>query len=97
MVRRLVVPPREIGADELRTLSPMPPDGDVLPWTQARPDNDGDGAPTWSPRACSRVSGGWWARTVERDYYYAEGDGGALLWVFYDRARSRWFVQGVMD
>jgi protein ImuB len=41
-----------------------------------------------------RISGGWWARTVERDYYYAQTQRGDLLWVFYDRPRRRWFLHG---
>jgi protein ImuB len=44
-----------------------------------------------------RVSGGWWVRTVERDYYYAETRRGELLWVFYDRPRRRWFLHGTVD
>ena len=49
-----------------------------------------------------RTSGGWWGRAaekhvVERDYYYAETDRGALYWVFFDRVRSAWFLQGYVD
>jgi len=48
-----------------------------------------------------RVSGGWWgtrtATAVERDYYWAETRRGDLLWVFYDRPRRRWFLQGRAD
>ena len=44
-----------------------------------------------------RVSGGWWKRLVERDYYYAETDHGDLLWLFYDRPRKRWFLHGMLD
>ena len=44
-----------------------------------------------------RVSGGWWKRLVERDYYYAETDQGDLLWLFFDRPRQRWFLHGVLD
>jgi protein ImuB len=44
-----------------------------------------------------RVSGGWWVRTVERDYYYAETRGGELLWIYYDRPRRRWFLHGMVD
>ncbi|MDH3200267.1 MAG: hypothetical protein OEM15_05175 [Myxococcales bacterium] len=44
-----------------------------------------------------RVSGGWWKRLVERDYYYAETNYGDLLWLFYDRPRKRWFLHGVLD
>ena len=44
-----------------------------------------------------RVSGGWWARAVERDYYYAEAAGDELLWLFYDRQRRRWYLHGWVD
>ncbi len=44
-----------------------------------------------------RWSGGWWVRTVERDYYYAETRDAELLWVFYDRQRQRWFVHGKLE
>lgn len=44
-----------------------------------------------------RISGGWWVRTVERDYYYAETRRGDLLWIFYDRPRRRWFLHGEVD
>mgnify|MGYP001823147758 CR=1 FL=1 len=44
-----------------------------------------------------RVSGGWWKRLVERDYYYAQTDHGDLLWLFYDRPRKHWFLHGVLD
>ncbi len=44
-----------------------------------------------------RVSGGWWIRTVERDYYFAETQQGEVLWIFYDRPRRRWFLHGYVD
>jgi protein ImuB len=44
-----------------------------------------------------RVSGGWWVRDVERDYYYAQTGTGELLWLYYDRPRRRWFEHGVVD
>lgn len=44
-----------------------------------------------------RVSGGWWVRTVERDYYYAETQHGEILWLYYDRPRRRWFLHGEVD
>jgi len=40
------------------------------------------------------VSGGWWARPVHREYHFAETLRGDLLWVYYDRQRRRWFLQG---
>lgn len=44
-----------------------------------------------------RISGGWWVKTVERDYYYVETQRGDVLWVFYDRPRRRWFLHGFVD
>ena len=44
-----------------------------------------------------RVSGGWWVRTVERDYYFAETNRGEVLWIYYDRPRRRWFLHGLVD
>lgn len=43
------------------------------------------------------VSGGWWARPVHREYHFAETKGGERLWVFYDRPRRRWFLQGSVE
>ena len=52
------------------------------------------------------VSGGWWARAggsteeraaVRREYYFAETSRGDLYWVYYDRGRGRWFMQGRVE
>lgn len=43
------------------------------------------------------VSGGWWMRPVHRDYYFAETRKGGLFWVYYDRNRRRWFLQGRLE
>jgi protein ImuB len=40
------------------------------------------------------VSGHWWKQPTFRDYHFAETKNGEQLWVFYDRAKSRWFLQG---
>ena len=42
-------------------------------------------------------SGGWWNREIQREYYYAETRGGDLLWLYYDRIRRRWFLQGAVE
>jgi protein ImuB len=42
-------------------------------------------------------SGGWWNREIQRDYYFAETRRGDLLWVYYDRVRRRWFLQGSIE
>jgi protein ImuB len=40
------------------------------------------------------VSGGWWAGEVHRDYHFAEGEDGEIVWVYWDERRERWFLQG---
>jgi protein ImuB len=42
-------------------------------------------------------SGGWWRREIQRDYYFAETRRGDLLWLYYDRVRRRWFLQGWVE
>ncbi len=47
------------------------------------------------------VSGGWWLHQVHhevhREYHYAGTESGELLWVYYDRRRRRWFLQGRVE
>jgi protein ImuB len=43
------------------------------------------------------VSGGWWNRAVHREYHFAETKRGELLWVYYDRHRRRWYLQGRVE
>jgi protein ImuB len=43
------------------------------------------------------VSGGWWNRTIHREYHYAETQKGEILWVYYDRLRRRWYLQGKVE
>ena len=42
-------------------------------------------------------SGGWWNREIHRDYYFAETRRGDILWLYYDRVRRRWFLQGWIE
>ena len=42
-------------------------------------------------------SGGWWNREIQRDYYFAETRRGDIVWVYYDRVRRRWFLQGSIE
>ena len=42
-------------------------------------------------------SGGWWNREIRREYYFAETRRGDLLWIYYDRLRRRWFLQGWVE
>lgn len=41
-------------------------------------------------------SGGWWNREIQREYYFAETRRGDLLWLYYDRVRRRWCLQGAV-
>ena len=43
------------------------------------------------------VSGGWWRRSVHREYHFAETEKGEMLWIFFDRARRRWFMHGRVE
>lgn len=43
------------------------------------------------------TSGGWWNREIHREYYFAETRRGDLLWLYYDRVRRRWFLQGWLE
>jgi len=43
------------------------------------------------------ISGGWWRDGTEREYYFAETRDGELLWVYYDRSRRRWCLQGRVE
>ncbi len=43
------------------------------------------------------ISGGWWHRSVQREYHFAETQRGELLWVYFDRLRRRWILQGSVE
>lgn len=50
------------------------------------------------------VSGGWWGRETQRDYYFAETRRGELLWVYHDprgrparKRESDWFIHGTVE
>ncbi len=43
------------------------------------------------------ISGGWWVRPVHREYYFVEVRRGDVLWVYYDRQRRRWLLQGAVE
>lgn len=43
------------------------------------------------------VSGGWWHGEVHREYWFAETRRGDVFWVFRDRRKRRWYLQGVVE
>ena len=40
------------------------------------------------------VNGGWWLKEVQREYQFVLTRRGELLWVYQDKRRRRWFLQG---
>ena len=99
--------------DELAPPKPREVDGDTMvrriygkPLPLAsRPRHEPDG---WMLRGLKQgpvirvlgpyvVSGGWWRRSVHREYHFAETQKGELLWVYYDRPRRRWYVHGRVE
>ena len=42
-------------------------------------------------------SGGWWVREVGREYYFVRTETGRCLWLYYDRRRQCWFLQGEVE
>jgi len=43
------------------------------------------------------VSGGWWVREVRREYHYVRTGREGWLWVYFDRRRRQWFLQGAVE
>ncbi len=43
------------------------------------------------------ISGGWWNRPVHREYYFAATQPGDLQWIYFDKVRKRWFLQGRVE
>jgi protein ImuB len=43
------------------------------------------------------LSGGWWRTEVLREYYFAHTRKDEWLWVFRDRGRRRWYLQGRVE
>lgn len=84
LVRRIFAPPR--------ILPPRPrhePDGWLL-----RGEDHGAVSRFIGPYL---LSGGWWAGDVRRDYYFAQMRRGDVLWVYYDRRRRRWYLEGQVE
>ena len=43
------------------------------------------------------LSGGWWNRTLHREYYFVQTKTGDVLWVYFDGKRGRWFLHGTVE
>jgi protein ImuB len=44
-----------------------------------------------------RLSGNWWTEKTVREYRFILTNTGRLLWVYYDYARTDWFIQGEVE
>ncbi len=42
------------------------------------------------------LEGGWWLKDICREYYFAKTET-ELLWVYFDRHRRQWFLQGKVE
>jgi protein ImuB len=42
-----------------------------------------------------RIEDNWWLDAVSRDYYVARDSQGQQYWVFRDRLRENWYIQGI--
>jgi protein ImuB len=43
------------------------------------------------------ISGHWWSTEVDREYAFADTKRGECLWLYYDRQRRRWLIQGAVE
>lgn len=58
--------------------------GDLLFW----------GSPLELIYGPERIEDGWWERSTSRDYFVARNSQGQRFWVFHERRKQRWFMQG---
>jgi protein ImuB len=77
----------------------------LLPVPRALPDVPRHERESWlgrhgaveTLRGPDRVSGGWWNRAHDRDYFFAETRTGEILWLFLERAERAWYLHGFVD
>ena len=77
-------PPKKISTNLLRRFYAVP-----QPLNTPKPDQQLGGP--------YRLSGGWWNREIERDYYYLLSPKGEIHWSFFDQRRQLWFQEGLVD
>ncbi len=44
-----------------------------------------------------RITSGWWSRLLSRDYYFADTPRGSIEWLYYDRIRNDWRMEGRLE
>ena len=84
LVRRLFAAPRRVPSPR-----PREPDGRV---SRGVGHDQADGM--CGPYV---VSGGWWRTSIHREYYFAGAGGRVWSWIYYDRRRRAWFLQGAVE
>ena len=43
------------------------------------------------------IQGGWWVKDLHREYWFATTKEGERLWLYHDKLRKRWVVQGRVE
>lgn len=77
---------------------PLPDGKETLPGgTETAPGRTPEGEALGRWQGPYILSGGWWGTARRRDYYFAETRRGDLLWLYRDRRRKRWFLQGRVE
>jgi protein ImuB len=69
----------------------------LSPTTVAALRGGGTVAGLWGPHV---ISGGWWgdpSAEIHRAYHFVRLGEGDLLWIYFDRRRGRWLVQGHVE
>ena len=49
---------------------------------------------SWGPYI---ISGGWWVRAVDREYWFIQTNENRIHWIYYDQMRRAWFLQGWVE
>jgi len=57
----------------------------------------GDAGPTAERAGPYVIAGGWWTHPIHREYYFIRARRGDVLWIYYDRRRRRWLLQGAVE
>ncbi len=57
----------------------------------------GDAGPTAERAGPYVIAGGWWTHPIHREYYFVRAQRGDMPWIYYDRWRRQWFLQGQVE
>jgi len=81
LTRRIFSPPKQLPPCDRRD-----PDGWLLAGIHEGPVEEVIGP--------HNLSGGWWRKSISRDYHFVRTRSGKWLWIYYDKNRRRWFLHG---